>query len=570
MFSLKSVAAAAAAAVAGALIACLARGPSAPTESAGPLIVTPPTASVAVGDTIMLSVGGVSSDARAPGPAIAVTWASSDTGVASVSPTGVVTGVAPGTATITASSGGRTGAAAIIVAPRPLPGAVADLVVDSVSDSSVVLRFTDVDDGRGRPAAYDVRYAPPPIAWGTATIISRGSCATPVFGVAVGATHRCAVLGLAAGADYDFQLVAFRGTLNRNAVFGELSNVATATTAASTAPVASVVVAPESATVVVGRTQQLTVTLKDTRGRVVRGRPVAWASKDTSVASVSSTGLVTAVALGSTTISATSEGKNGSATITVVASPPPVTYYRTSFNDGTTGPLDVYSTGGGSCTKSTDYRDPGSAFSIKCTIPTGTGAAALQAWFGNGQLSGFPKDPSLDDDLFEHVRFVLGPGAGAAIGGTACTAQNSSSQFKVHKSVYGQVGSAWNGWIMSEIAPCTDPTHGRLFSAAEMWTINGSDHVWPDSLAEGVVYEVVYRYHRYTAQNCGTIAVWVNGAQVLNSPCWPYMGTTNGSGQGLLFWDGATYLQNSVAPLVVYNLFAEATNYPVGGATSSP
>jgi hypothetical protein len=47
------------------------------------------------------------------------------------------------------------------------------------------------------------------------------------------------------------------------------------------------------------------------------------------------------------------------------------------------------------------------------------------------------------------------------------------------------------------------------------------------------------------------------------------MGTTNGSGQGLLFWDGATYLQNGLGTLAVYNLFAQATNYPVGGATAS-
>jgi hypothetical protein len=57
------------------------------------------------------------------------------------------------------------------------------------------------------------------------------------------------------------------------------------------------------------------------------------------------------------------------------------------------------------------------------------------------------------------------------------------------------------------------------------------------------VYDVVYRYHRYTAQNCGTVAVWVNGTKVWDSPCQSYIGTTNGSAQGLLFWDGATYLQ---------------------------
>jgi len=255
--------------------------------------------------------------------------------------------------------------------------------------------------------------------------------------------------------------------------------------------------------------------------------------------------------------------------------PPPtqVTYYRTNFSDGTTGPLDVYAYGGGSCIQSTDYTDPGSAYSMKCTVPAGTGAAALQAWFGQGRLSGLPKDPSLDHDLFEEVRFVLGPGAAGAVGGTSCdTSKNTNSQFKVHKSVYGQAGSAWNGWAMSQIGPCSDGNIG-LFSEPEMWNVNGHPYPWPDtypSLHEGSVYDVVYRYHRYTARNCGTIAIWVNGVRVIDSPCWTYMGTTNGSPAGLLFWDGATYLQNGLGPFVVYTLFAQATNYPVGLGTPSP
>jgi hypothetical protein len=170
------------------------------------------------------------------------------------------------------------------------------------------------------------------------------------------------------------------------------------------------------------------------------------------------------------------------------------------------------------------------------------------------------------------VRFVLGPGAASAIGGTTCNGSNPSSQFKVHKSVYGQAGSAWNGWVMSDIGPCADGNIG-LFSEPEMWTINGQEYPWPGTypdLHEGSVYDVVYRYHRYTAQGCGTIAIWLNGTKLLDSPCWSYMGTTNGSGQGLLFWDGATYLQNGLATLAVYNLFAQATNYPVGGGTASP
>jgi len=336
--------------------------------------------------------------------------------------------------------------------------------------------------------------------------------------------------------------------------------------------VATVDVSPASGSILVGGTILLTATAKDANGNIITSATISWASSNTAVATVNGGGLVTGGAAGATTITAKSGGKTGTATITVNGGSGPVTYYSTNFTDGTTGPLDVNAYGGGSCASSTDYRDPGSAHSIKCTIPAGTGAAALQAWFSNGKLSGTPKDPSLDQDLFEEVRFVLGQGAAASIGGTSCTSQNSSSQFKTHKSVYGQVGSDVNGWVMSSIGPCSDGNIG-IFSEAEMWRSKGViDYPWPGtypSLNEGSVYDVVYRYHRYTAQQCGTIAVWVNGTKILDSPCWDYMGTTKRSSEGLLFWDGATYLSSGLGPLVVYNLFAQATNYPIGAAAAS-
>jgi len=544
-----------------------------PIQAVRALFVTPPAASIPVGSAVQLTATA-RDEIGSPVSPPAVTWTSSDTTVATVNPRGLVTGMGPGTTTITATSADQSGRAQIIVAARP-PGTVEDLAVDATTDSSVTLAFTEVSDGMGRPASYDVRYVTgTTLTWGTnATSVSQGTCATPLAGRATGARRTCSVLGLASGTTYSFELVAFRGTLNGTAVFGELSNTVTGATAASTAPVASVSVAPANPWVLIGGTRQLVATLKDARGNTLTGRVVTWASSAPGVASVSTSGLVTGVAEGTDTITATSEGHSGTAVLNVVPAPPPVTYYRTNFNDGTTGPLDVYAYGGGSCAKSTTYADSGSAYSIMCTIPAGaTGAAALQAWFGRGSLASLPKDPSLDQDLFEEVRFVLAPGAAAAIGGTTCTSANPLSQFKVHKSVYGQAGSAWNGWVMSDIGPCTDGNIG-LFSEPEMWNLNGRTFPWPGtfpSLNEGTVYDVVYRYHRYTAQGCGTIAVWVNGAKVMDSPCWTYMGTTNGSAQGLLFWDGATYLQHGLAPFVVYNLFAQATNYPIGAATSSP
>src|SRR5207247_11255569 len=116
-------------------------------------------------------------------------------------------------------------------AARPTP--VADLTVSAVTDTSVTLSFTEVDDGAGNPASYDVRYALTPISWGSAPSVARGNCAVPVSGSAIGARRSCTVVGLAPASSYQFQLIAFRGTLNVNAVFGALSTVASGATAAA-------------------------------------------------------------------------------------------------------------------------------------------------------------------------------------------------------------------------------------------------------------------------------------------------------------------------------------------------
>ena len=64
---------------------------------------------------------------------------------------------------------------------------------------------------------------------------------------------------------------------------------------------------------------QLTATLKDASGNTLSGRTVTWSSSNTSVATVSSSGLVSAVTPGSATVTAASEGKTGTASITVTA-----------------------------------------------------------------------------------------------------------------------------------------------------------------------------------------------------------------------------------------------------------
>src|SRR5204863_7826999 len=77
------------------------------------------------------------------------------------------------------------------------------------------------------------------------------------------------------------------------------------------APVKNKTVTPPSASVPAGQTVQLTATLKDANGNVLTGRTVTWASNNTTVATVNSSGLVTTKVAGYATITATSEGQKG-------------------------------------------------------------------------------------------------------------------------------------------------------------------------------------------------------------------------------------------------------------------
>src|SRR5690606_28379132 len=91
--------------------------------------------------------------------------------------------------------------------------------------------------------------------------------------------------------------------------------------------VASVAVSPGSVSLTVGGTRQFSATARDASGGTVAGT-ATWSSSNQSVATVSSSGLVTARAAGSATISATVEGRTGSGSLTVsapVVTPPPPT-----------------------------------------------------------------------------------------------------------------------------------------------------------------------------------------------------------------------------------------------------
>ena len=325
---------------------------SAPVAS---VVVSPENTSVAVGSTqqytaILTDANGDILSGRI------ITWVSSDTAVVIVASDGLVTGHVAGSATITATSEGVSGTAAVSVAATN-PDTVTDLAVSGLTDSSATLTFTEVNDGTGASASYFVRFAGAPISWGSATDVAQGTCKVPMAGTKIGAKRSCTVVGLQASTAYEFQLVAFRGTLNLDAVFGGLSNITHGETASTTsASVSSVAVSPDSASVAVGSTQQYTATLTDANGDTLSGRTITWASSNASVASVASNGLATGHVAGSATITATSEGVSGTVAVLVTSLNPgsvtglavsgisdtSVTLSFTEVNDGTGLPASYF------------------------------------------------------------------------------------------------------------------------------------------------------------------------------------------------------------------------------------
>src|SRR5256886_11584898 len=82
------------------------------------------------------------------------------------------------------------------------------------------------------------------------------------------------------------------------------------------------ILSPASASVAAGGAAQFTASLRDSAGNVLTGQPVTWASSDSTIATINGSGLATAVAAGTATITATSGGVTGAAALTVTATTP--------------------------------------------------------------------------------------------------------------------------------------------------------------------------------------------------------------------------------------------------------
>src|SRR3989442_659108 len=251
--------------------------------------VTPASATIQVGQAQQLAAtlkdaSGNTLSGRA------VSWSSSNPSVASVSGSGVVTGLAAGSALITATSEGQSGTSSITVTNVPVASVAVTPASAGIQVGQTVQLTATPKDGSGSPLSGRA------VTWAS----SNGLVAT-VSGSGL-------VTGAAAG----------------SAVITATSEGESGTAAitVTTGPGAAGAGTPACAAIQVGQTQQLAATLKDASGNTLSGRAVSWSSSNPSVAPVSGSGLVTGLAAGSALITATSEGKSGTATLTVVVPAP--------------------------------------------------------------------------------------------------------------------------------------------------------------------------------------------------------------------------------------------------------
>jgi uncharacterized protein YjdB len=90
------------------------------------------------------------------------------------------------------------------------------------------------------------------------------------------------------------------------------------TVTAAASVVSSVAVLPGSGAIPAGERAQLSAVAYDAQSRVIGGKTAAWSSSNDAVATVDATGLVSGIAPGTATITATIDGKPASVTVTVV------------------------------------------------------------------------------------------------------------------------------------------------------------------------------------------------------------------------------------------------------------
>ncbi|HEY0674232.1 MAG TPA: Ig-like domain-containing protein [Longimicrobiales bacterium] len=241
-----------------------------------------------------------------------VNWSTSNAAIASITTAGVVTANRIGRTTIFARTPDKRAAAWVMVdvqaagtLPPPSPAPVIASVAVSPTSITVARDSSSQLTAVARDSAGTL-ISGVTFTWSSSnTQVATVSATGSVTGVAAGTSVVTATAG------------------------GRSASSNVTVTAPSTPPppappvIASIVVTPSSVTLDPQGSAQLSAVARDSAGTPISGVTFAWITTNQGVATVSSSGVVTAVSAGTATIRASAGGQIGSSSVTVNAPPPP-------------------------------------------------------------------------------------------------------------------------------------------------------------------------------------------------------------------------------------------------------
>jgi hypothetical protein len=250
------------------------------------IAVTPVGLTLGIGINQQYVATATYSDGTSADLSAGVTWTSSSTSVATVNTSGLVTTVAPGQTTITASISGQSDTSTLTVVPAHLTSIDVSPSVQTIAAGTTQL-FTAVgnfDDGSTQLLQS--------VTWSSS---STSAAKIDINGVATGVGT---------------------GTSTITATSGSVSGTASLTVSAAT--LVSIAVTPASWSMAVGTTKQYTATgtFSDSSLQDVTAVAV-WTSSTPATATINAQGLASSVATGTTTIGAAFGSVSGSTGLTV-------------------------------------------------------------------------------------------------------------------------------------------------------------------------------------------------------------------------------------------------------------
>jgi uncharacterized protein YjdB len=259
--------------------------------------ITASTASIAVGQSQQFTAHGFYSDGSNPDITSMVTWSSSNSGCAAFNTPGtpnVATGTGQGTANITAALNGKNSNSLSLTVGPPVLASI------SITASDLSIAMGQQPQFSATATYSDGSTPPTPVTWTSSQTVV--ATIDPASGLAKGLSQGTTIITAS--------VTTSSGAVTSNRL----------TLAVTPAVLTGIGITPATATIKPGATQQFTANgaySDGTNAPLTSG--VTWSSSAPGVAKIDNTGLATGVAIGSTSISATSGAFTAKASLGIPA-----------------------------------------------------------------------------------------------------------------------------------------------------------------------------------------------------------------------------------------------------------